>query len=70
MDFRTQFQITTLICLLLWSLGQAMETHAEVVLVVNPSVAIRELAPTYARAIFGIRLRNWPNGERISVFVF
>jgi len=68
-DFRTQLQVTTLICLLLWSFGQAMETHAEVVLVVNPSVTIRELAPTYARAIFGIRLRNWPNGERISVFV-
>jgi hypothetical protein len=62
-------QITTLLCLLLWSLSQAMETRAEVVLVVNPSVALRELAPTAVRAIFGIRLRNWPNGEPIRVFV-
>lgn len=69
MDFRTKFQVTTLFFLLLWSLSQAMETRAEVVLIVNPSVAIRELAPTAVRAIFGIRLLAWPDGERISVFV-
>ena len=38
-------------------------------LVVNPDVPQHELTLSTARAIFGMRLRNWPDGTPIQVFV-
>ena len=42
---------------------------AEEVIIVNPSVPYKELSPNALRAVFGMRLRTWPNGNRITVFV-
>jgi hypothetical protein len=37
--------------------------------VVHPGVAVETVSRNEARAIFGMRLRNWPDGSRIAVFV-
>jgi len=37
--------------------------------VVNPSVHRTEISKNVLRAIFGMRLRKWPNGQAITVFV-
>jgi len=42
---------------------------AEEVIIANPAVDIDYLPRNALRAIFGMRLRAWPNNEAIRVFV-
>ena len=46
-----------------------MAPGAAVQLVVNPSVAASSLNPATVRAIFNMRLLNWPDGTPIRVYV-
>jgi len=41
----------------------------QMVVIANPSVANELIARRTLRAIFGMRMRNWSNGESITVFV-
>jgi ABC-type phosphate transport system substrate-binding protein len=41
----------------------------EVVVIANPNVPYKEITANALRGIFGMRLRTWPNGSRITVFV-
>lgn len=49
-------------------LGQPTQTSAQDV-VVNDSAGIAELDLHTLRSIFGMRLSEWPNGQRITVYV-
>lgn len=50
--------------------GVAASQEADPVeVIVSTTVTERSLSSNALRAIFGMRLRNWPNGNRIRVFV-
>ena len=60
----------------LWSLllaglahAQVPDSSSDIVLVANPDVATTELNQDSARAMFAMRLRNWPDGEAVTIFV-
>lgn len=59
------------IWLLIISLGitEILFTAQAQEVVVNPSVVQQELSRNSVRAIFGMRLRNWPDGTPVRVFV-
>lgn len=57
-----------LIALLLWA-TTVLPASSGVKVVVNSSVYQRDLSITTVRAIFGMRLRTWPGGAPIQVFV-
>ncbi len=42
---------------------------AEELVVANPSAPVDALSPTALRAIFSMRLRSWPDGSPVRVFV-
>lgn len=47
----------------------ALPTESGVEVVINESAHQQSLSITTVRAIFGMRLRTWPNGAPIQVFV-
>lgn len=53
-----------------WVLNASLYAKAEEVVVVNPDVMRETLSKNALRAIFGMRLRTWPDGQPIKVFVF
>jgi hypothetical protein len=56
--------------LLLLSIGAWRESRAQSVeIIVNPSIANVQLDRDLLRAIFTMRLRSWPNGPPVRVFV-
>lgn len=62
------------IFLLFWLISGAFaayasQTSASVEIVVHPDVSSRSLSRNSLRAIFGMRLRAWPDGPAIRVFV-
>jgi ABC-type phosphate transport system substrate-binding protein len=62
--------ITLLGLSVIWPLLPIPRANADdVVVVANPSVPYREITRNALRAIFGMRLRKWPDGQRITVFV-
>lgn len=42
----------------------------EMVMISNPNLDIQALSLRDARNIFSLRAKNWPNGEKISLFVY
>ena len=52
-----------------WFLALAPLASADEVIIANPSVDVSEISANAARAIFGMRLRTWPDGQPIKVFV-
>lgn len=54
--------------LTLW-IAAASSVESDVEVVVNDSVQQQVLSVNTVRAIFGMRLRTWPNGRPIRVFV-
>lgn len=42
----------------------------EMVMIGNPSLDLKSLSLRNARNIFSLRAKNWPNGEKISLFVY
>ena len=57
-----------LVALCLSSISLTVE--AEEVVIVNPDVTLEILSKNALRAIFGMRLRTWPDDQPIKVFVF
>jgi ABC-type phosphate transport system substrate-binding protein len=58
------------ILLLLLSIGASHELRAQSVeIILNPEVTSMELDRDLLRAIFTMRLRAWPNGPPVRVFV-
>lgn len=56
--------------LLLLSIGMSHEARAQSVeIIVNPDIASIQLDRDLLRAIFTMRLRSWPNGPPVRVFV-
>jgi ABC-type phosphate transport system substrate-binding protein len=56
--------------LFLLSIGASYELRAQSVeIIVNPSIASVQLDRDLLRAIFTMRLRSWPNGPPVRVFV-
>jgi ABC-type phosphate transport system substrate-binding protein len=56
--------------LLLLSIGASHELRAQSVeIIVNPDIATVQLDRDVLRAIFTMRLRSWPNGPPVRVFV-
>lgn len=56
--------------MILGSFLWVMEAHTqEIEVVVNPHVQKDDLSKNALRAIFGMRLRTWPDGTPIRVFV-
>ena len=45
------------------------DTHDDVVVIVNPSLAQDQVQRKTLRAIFGMRKRSWGDGQSITVFV-
>jgi ABC-type phosphate transport system substrate-binding protein len=63
-------RLTVAWALLLFCLGASHESHAQSVqIIVNPGVAKVDLDRDLLRAIFTMRLRSWPNGAPVHVFV-
>lgn len=68
--FTFKRHLARIVFLVSWFLAFIPWGKAEdVVVVVNPSVSYREISTNALRAIFGMRLRTWPNGEHITVYV-
>jgi hypothetical protein len=66
---RLQRLVAPLILLLL-SIGASQELRAQSVeIVVNPDIASVQLDRDLLRAVFTMRLRSWPNGAPVRVFV-
>lgn len=64
-----QFFVSCLL-IILGSFLCVLKAHPEEIkVVVNPSVQQEELSKNALRAIFGMRLRTWPNDEPIRVFI-
>lgn len=64
-------RLALLICLLvsaLYAIGTAWATEPYEI-VSNPSVSEKTLSKSSLRAIFGMRLHEWPDGTAIRVFV-
>ncbi|MBZ9559624.1 hypothetical protein KGQ96_16400 [Halomonas coralii] len=55
--------------LLLACQGPAQGAEHDVVVIANQGVGARVISHDMARAIFAMRLRTWPNGQAINVFV-
>lgn len=66
---RTAPALVVWVCLVFCLSGLTRAARAEEVVIVNPDVTAKELPLNALRAIFGMRLRTWPNGNRISVVV-
>lgn len=56
------------VCWLVWSLAAAAPALAQEV-IVNADVADRTVSANTLRAIFSMRLRQWPSGKPVKVFV-
>lgn len=66
---RLQRLVAPLILLLL-SIGASHELRAQSVeIIVNPDIASVQLDRDLLRAVFTMRLRSWPNGPAVRVFV-
>lgn len=58
------------ICLLLSLLcGTNAWCGEDMVIIVNPSVALTSLSANFARAVFGMRAPQWPGDGEVKVFV-
>jgi hypothetical protein len=63
-------RLATPLVLLLLCLGASHHAHAQSVeIIVNPSLHAVPLDRDLLRAIFTMRLRSWPNGPPVRVFV-
>jgi ABC-type phosphate transport system substrate-binding protein len=63
-------RLTAAWAVLLLCIGASHELHAQSVqIIVNPGVAKVDLDRDLLRAIFTMRLRSWPNGAPVRVFV-
>lgn len=58
-----------LLALLMVSVRSSPLLADRVIVVAHPSVATSRLSESALRAIFGMRLRSWPDGSTIRVFV-
>jgi hypothetical protein len=56
-------------CLLLLNLFLAAAHAGEVVLIVNPSVAAQSVTRSFARAMFGMRVPQWPGDGDAKIYV-
>ncbi len=52
----------------MWNTVLVAQAHAQEI-IVNPSVSDQDISRNALRAIFGMRLRQWPDGAPIRVFV-
>lgn len=63
-------RVAALVILFLLAVGASRESRAQSVeIIVNPSVASVPLDRDLLRAIFTMRLRSWPDGPPVRVFV-
>jgi ABC-type phosphate transport system substrate-binding protein len=56
-------------CLLLLSLFMYAAHASEVVMVVNSSVPVQSVTRSFARAMFGMRVSQWPGDGDAKIFV-
>lgn len=62
-------QRALLTCIVGWLLLVPRLPLAAELVVANPSAPVDALSPTALRAIFSMRLRSWPDGSPVRVFV-
>ena len=66
----TRRSLLIILFLMFCVLNTLLYARAEEVVIVNPDVTLESLSKNALRAIFGMRLRTWPDNQPIKVFVF